>query len=61
VQFIERYRPEVVVTYEPSSTRHPDHVHTARVATYAVDAAQVVARLYDKAQAAAIGGCSTGH
>lgn len=48
-QLIERYRPQVVVTYEPGSTRHPDHVHAARVATYAVDTTQVVAKLYYKA------------
>lgn len=49
MQLIEHYRPEVVVTYDPGSTRHPDHVHAARVATYAVDATQVVAKLYYKA------------
>lgn len=38
-----------MVTYEPHSTRHPDHVHAARAATYAVDATQVVAKLYYKA------------
>lgn len=51
-QLIEHYRPQVVVTYDPHSTRHPDHVHAARVATYAVDAVdavQVVAKLYYKA------------
>ncbi|MBV8993769.1 MAG: PIG-L family deacetylase [Pseudonocardiales bacterium] len=49
MQLIEHYRPEVVVTYDPGSTSHPDHVHAARVATYAVDATQVVAKLYYKA------------
>lgn len=48
-QLIERYQPQVVVTYDPHSTRHPDHVHAARVATYAVDAGHVVAKLYYKA------------
>jgi len=48
-QLIEHYRPQVVVTYDPRSTRHPDHVHTAHVATYAVDATQVVAKFYYKA------------
>jgi LmbE family N-acetylglucosaminyl deacetylase len=48
-QLIERYQPQVVVTYDPHSTRHPDHVHTARVATRAVDAGHVVAKLYYKA------------
>jgi LmbE family N-acetylglucosaminyl deacetylase len=49
MRLIERYRPEVVVTFEPRSTSNPDHVHTARVATYAVDAPQMVAKLYYKA------------
>ncbi|MGH3672151.1 MAG: PIG-L family deacetylase [Pseudonocardiaceae bacterium] len=48
-QFIERYRPQVVVTYDPHSTRHPDHVHAAHVATYAVNSAHDVAKLYYKA------------
>jgi LmbE family N-acetylglucosaminyl deacetylase len=48
-QFIDRYRPKVVVTYDPDSTRHPDHVHAARAATSAVDAGHVVAKLYYKA------------
>lgn len=48
-RLVERYRPQVVVTYDPHSTRHPDHVHAARVATYAVDAGHVVAKLYYKA------------
>jgi LmbE family N-acetylglucosaminyl deacetylase len=48
-QFIDRYRPQVVVTYDPDSTRHPDHVHAARAATSAVDAGHVVAKLYYKA------------
>ena len=43
---IERYRPQVVVTYEPRSARHPDHVHAARVTTYAVDTTRVVGKLY---------------
>jgi LmbE family N-acetylglucosaminyl deacetylase len=49
-QLIERYRPQVVVTYDPHSTyQHPDHIHTARVTTYAVDARHVAAKLYYKA------------
>ncbi len=48
-QLIERYQPQVVVTYDPHSTRHPDHVQAARVTTYAVDAGHVVAKLYYKA------------
>ncbi len=46
---IECYRPQVVVTYDPHSTRHPDHVHAAQVATYAVDSSQIVSKLYYKA------------
>jgi LmbE family N-acetylglucosaminyl deacetylase len=35
---IDRYQPQVLVTYDPHSTyQHPDHIHTARVATYAVE------------------------
>ncbi|MBV9161414.1 MAG: SDR family NAD(P)-dependent oxidoreductase [Pseudonocardiales bacterium] len=49
-QLIERYRPQVVVTYDPHSTyQHPDHIHAARIATYAVDTGQIVAKLYYKA------------
>ncbi|PZS38534.1 MAG: GlcNAc-PI de-N-acetylase [Pseudonocardiales bacterium] len=43
---IDRYQPQVVVTYDPHSTRHPDHVHAARAATCAADAGHVVAKLY---------------
>ncbi|MGB8996862.1 MAG: PIG-L family deacetylase [Pseudonocardiaceae bacterium] len=46
---IDCYQPQVVVTYDPDSTRHPDHVHAARAATDAVDAGHVVAKLYYKA------------
>lgn len=48
-QLIERYRPQVVVTYDPHCTRHPDHVHAAHVATYAVNSIHEVAKLYYKA------------
>lgn len=49
-QLIERYRPQVVVTYDPHNTfQHPDHVHAARATTCAVEAAQVVVKLYHKA------------
>ena len=48
-QLIDFYRPQVVVTHDPHSTGHPDHVHTAHVATHAVDSGQVVAKLYYKA------------
>lgn len=48
-QLMERYRPQVLVTYDPHSTRHPDHVHAARVVTYAVDSGRVAKKLYYKA------------
>ncbi len=48
-QLIEHYQPQVVVTYDPDSTRHPDHIHAARAATSAVDSGHVVAKLYYKA------------
>jgi LmbE family N-acetylglucosaminyl deacetylase len=47
---IERYRPAVVVTYDPHTTyQHPDHIHAARVATRAVEATGLAAKLYYKA------------
>jgi len=49
VAVVREVRPQVVVTYDPDSTRHPDHVHAARAATSAVDAGHVVAKLYYKA------------
>jgi LmbE family N-acetylglucosaminyl deacetylase len=49
-RLIDRYQPQVLVTYDPHSTyQHPDHVHTARVATYAVNTGHVIAKLYYKA------------
>jgi LmbE family N-acetylglucosaminyl deacetylase len=48
-QLIEHYQPQVVVTYDPDSTRHPDHIHAVRAATSAVDSGHVVAKLYYKA------------
>ncbi|MGH3522158.1 MAG: PIG-L deacetylase family protein [Mycobacterium sp.] len=51
-QLIEQYRPQVVVTYDPHSTRHPDHVHAAQAATSAVDSSSIAAKLYYKAHGA---------
>lgn len=49
-RLLERYRPQVLVTYDPYNPyQHPDHVHTARVATCAVETGQIVAKLYYKA------------
>ncbi len=44
---IERYRPQVVVTYnEKGPYQHPDHVHAAEAATAAVAATGIPAKLY---------------
>ncbi|HEY3735147.1 MAG TPA: PIG-L family deacetylase [Streptosporangiaceae bacterium] len=44
---IERYRPQVVVTYDPDGPyQHPDHVHAARAAVAAVQATGIPAKLY---------------
>ncbi len=44
---IERYRPQVVVSYDPDGPyQHPDHVHTARAAVDAVAATGICAKLY---------------
>ena len=44
---IERYRPQVVVTYdENGGYQHPDHVHAARCAADAVSATGIPAKLY---------------
>jgi LmbE family N-acetylglucosaminyl deacetylase len=44
---IERYRPQVVITYDPDGLyQHPDHVHAARTAQAAVAATGIPAKLY---------------
>jgi LmbE family N-acetylglucosaminyl deacetylase len=44
---IERYRPQVVVTYDANGPyQHPDHVHAARAAVAAVAATGIPAKLY---------------
>lgn len=44
---IERYRPQVVITYDAQGPyQHPDHVHAARAASAAVTATGVPAKLY---------------
>jgi LmbE family N-acetylglucosaminyl deacetylase len=46
-ELIERYRPQVVVTYDADGMyQHPDHVHAARAAVEAVKASQIPAKLY---------------
>jgi LmbE family N-acetylglucosaminyl deacetylase len=46
-QLIEKYQPQVVVTYDPDSLyQHPDHVHASRTAIAAVRATGIPAKLY---------------
>lgn len=42
----EQYMPQVVLTHEPTSTRHPDHVHAAKATVLAVETAHIPAKLY---------------
>jgi len=47
VALIDRYRPQVVITYDPDGAyQHPDHVHAARAAIAAVGKSGVPAKLY---------------
>ena len=44
---IERYRPQVVITYDDKGAyQHPDHVHASRSAAAAVAATAIPAKLY---------------
>jgi LmbE family N-acetylglucosaminyl deacetylase len=44
---IERYRPQVVITYDATGAyQHPDHVHAAEAATAAVAGTGIPAKLY---------------
>jgi LmbE family N-acetylglucosaminyl deacetylase len=44
---IERYRPQVVITYDPAGPyQHPDHVHAARAAVSAAAGTGIPAKLY---------------
>jgi len=44
---IERYQPQVVVSYDPAGPyQHPDHVHAAEAAVAAVAATKIPAKLY---------------
>lgn len=44
---IEKFEPQVVITYDPDGAyQHPDHVHAARAAIAAVERAPVPAKLY---------------
>jgi LmbE family N-acetylglucosaminyl deacetylase len=45
---IERYRPQVVVSYDPvGAYQHPDHVHAARAAAAAADTSPIPAKFYE--------------
>jgi len=44
---IERYRPQVVITYDDQGAyQHPDHVHASQAAQAAVTASGIPAKLY---------------
>jgi len=44
---IERYRPQVVITYDDKGAyQHPDHVHASKAAAAAVTASGIPAKLY---------------
>jgi LmbE family N-acetylglucosaminyl deacetylase len=44
---IEKYRPQVVITYDPDGAyQHPDHVHAARAGIGAVTKTGIPAKLY---------------
>jgi len=44
---IERYRPQVVITYDPTGPyQHPDHVHAAEAAVSAAVGSGIPAKLY---------------
>jgi LmbE family N-acetylglucosaminyl deacetylase len=44
---IEKYQPQVVITYDPDGIyQHPDHVHAARAAIGAVKKTGIPAKLY---------------
>jgi LmbE family N-acetylglucosaminyl deacetylase len=50
VSLIERYRPQVVVSYDPDGAyQHPDHVHAARSAAAAVASSGLPAKFYQTA------------
>jgi LmbE family N-acetylglucosaminyl deacetylase len=47
---IERYRPQVVISYDPEGAyQHPDHVHAARCAAAAAAASGIPAKFYQTA------------
>lgn len=47
VQLFERYRPDVVVTYnDESAYNHPDHIQTSRVTMFAIERTGIPAKVY---------------
>jgi LmbE family N-acetylglucosaminyl deacetylase len=47
---IQRYRPQIVISYDPQSAyQHPDHVHAARSAAAAVSSSGLPAKFYQTA------------
>jgi LmbE family N-acetylglucosaminyl deacetylase len=47
---IERYRPQIVISYDPDSAyQHPDHVHAAKSAAAAVASSSIPAKFYQTA------------
>jgi LmbE family N-acetylglucosaminyl deacetylase len=47
---IERYRPQVVISYDPEGAyQHPDHVHAARCAAIAAETTGIPAKFYQTA------------
>jgi LmbE family N-acetylglucosaminyl deacetylase len=49
-ELIERYRPQVVISYDPEGAyQHPDHVHAARCAAAAAAASAIPAKFYQTA------------
>jgi LmbE family N-acetylglucosaminyl deacetylase len=46
-ELIEKYQPQVVITYDPDGAyQHPDHVHAAKGAIAAVERTRIPAKLY---------------
>ncbi|MGH3800423.1 MAG: PIG-L family deacetylase [Pseudonocardiaceae bacterium] len=46
-QLYERYRPQVVVTYDPGRTfQHPDHLHAAKATALALKTTGIPAKMY---------------
>ncbi|WP_342760429.1 PIG-L deacetylase family protein [Nocardia arthritidis] len=43
---LREYRPQVVLTHEPTSTRHPDHRHASQATTMAVEVTNIPMKFY---------------